>query len=167
MGKGQRPKSDVMALAWAVIDRLLEADVLAQSEQIERAEGRGRMGRIADERRDHAPRACQPQPVSLRPSGSCKGGSKLLQRACQQEIDGVAGHTVDGHRKTRYMSALQDLEAHPNGTWENDIGRETVGRAQRQYPGQSVVGKSKDDKDDQPNSRDPPGQRPASAAAIV
>ena len=52
------------------------------------------------------------------------------------------------------MSALQDLEAHPNGTWENDIGRETV-VTPNQNPGQSVVGKSKGDKDDQPNSRAP------------
>ena len=37
--EGQCPKSNVMALARAVIDRLLEADVLATSKKIERAEG--------------------------------------------------------------------------------------------------------------------------------
>jgi len=104
---------------------------------------------------DHAPRACHSQRVSLRPSCSCEGRSKLLQRAHQHEIDGITGQTVASGRVARDMPALQDFEAQANGTWQNDIGRETVGDAQRQNPGQPVVSKSKDDKDDQPNTRDP------------
>src|ERR1700716_1633895 len=55
--EAQCPKSYVVALAWAVINCLLETDVLAASEKIEGAERGGRIGGIEYERPDHGPRA--------------------------------------------------------------------------------------------------------------
>src|SRR5207344_2347509 len=85
----QGPESNVMALPWAVINCLLEADILAASEKVKRAERGGRVGRVKYECPDHAPRACQPQPVGLRPAGGCKCRVQLLKRADEHEIDGV------------------------------------------------------------------------------
>ena len=42
--EAQRPKANVVALAWAIVDGLLEPDVLPASEEIEGAERRGRLG---------------------------------------------------------------------------------------------------------------------------
>src|SRR5882672_6532161 len=53
--EAQSPESYVMALAWAVTNRLLETDVLAASVKKEGAEGGGRIGRVEDECADHAP----------------------------------------------------------------------------------------------------------------
>src|SRR6476619_4491176 len=59
----QGPKSYVMALPRAVIDRLLETDVLATSEKIERAERGCRIWQVEYECLDHAPRAGHTQPI--------------------------------------------------------------------------------------------------------
>jgi hypothetical protein len=46
MGKAQRPETDVMAFARAVVDRLLETDVLPSSKEIEGAERSGGIRRV-------------------------------------------------------------------------------------------------------------------------
>src|SRR5258708_4480463 len=62
-GHAQSPKPDVMALPRAIIDCLLEADVLAAPEKVEGAERGGRVWRVEYKGSDHAPRACQPQSI--------------------------------------------------------------------------------------------------------
>jgi hypothetical protein len=61
----QSPKSNVMARPWAIINCLLEADVLAPAEKIKRTERGGRIRRVEYECSDHMPRASQSQSVSL------------------------------------------------------------------------------------------------------
>ena len=55
--ESQGSKAHVMALARAVVDRLLETDILASSEQVECAERGRRVGRVEDESPNHAPGA--------------------------------------------------------------------------------------------------------------
>jgi hypothetical protein len=50
------------------------------------------------------------------------------------------------------MFALQDFEAHPNNARKNDIRGNSIGNGQGQNPGQSLVCKIKDNKDNQPNA---------------
>jgi hypothetical protein len=50
-----RPEAHMMALARAVVDRLLEADVLAAPEEVERAERRGGVGLVENECLAHPP----------------------------------------------------------------------------------------------------------------
>src|SRR5262245_59635125 len=60
----QSPKENVMTLPWAVINCLLEADVLTTTEKIKRAERGGGIGGVEYECPSHMPRAFQSQPVS-------------------------------------------------------------------------------------------------------
>ena len=73
--QAQRPEADVMALARAHVDRLLEADVLAAPEQKERAERRGGVGPVEHERYGHAPGAGQIERLRFRPARREKGGA--------------------------------------------------------------------------------------------
>src|SRR4029078_11536062 len=65
--EAQGPEPDVVALARAVVDRLLEPNVLGAAEQIECAERGGRIGRVEREGPDHTPGAGAAAPVGLRP----------------------------------------------------------------------------------------------------
>src|SRR6185437_1876639 len=103
-----------MALARAVVDRFLKTDILPAPEEIEGAERSRRIGRVQYEGPDHAPGTCQAEPIGLRPAGNPEGGVKLLQRARQHEIDGIAGQTIPGNRETRYAFARENFEAHAN-----------------------------------------------------
>lgn len=47
---------------------------------------------------------------------------------------------------------MKNLQAHSDHVWQNDVGRESVGKACRQDPGKSVVRGIENDKDDQPNA---------------
>jgi len=67
---------------------------------------------------------------------------------------GVAGQSVAGNREARHKLALEDLEAHANGTREDDIRPDRVSKAQSQHPGQPAVGKFEDHVDNQPNAED-------------
>src|SRR5438128_2177869 len=62
--KGHRPKPDMMALARAVADCLLEADVLATPEKIKGTERRRRIWRFECKCAGHAPRTCPSQSIS-------------------------------------------------------------------------------------------------------
>ena len=70
-------ESNVMTFARAVIDGLLEADVLAASKKIEGAERSSRIRIVEYECSDHAPGASQIQSVSDRPTRCRVGGSEL------------------------------------------------------------------------------------------
>jgi hypothetical protein len=151
------PKSNMMALARAVINCLLETDVLATSEQIKGAKRGGRIGRVEYECSDHAPRACQTQPIGLRPAGNRKGGMKLLACAYKHDIDGVTGQSVAGNCEARHAFTLQDFKAHPNGTRQDDISRDSIGEGQGQHPRQPTV-RNFEDKNDQPDTKDAQSQ---------
>jgi len=73
--QAQRPEADVMALARAHVDRLLEADVLSAPEQKERAERRGGVGPVEHEGHDHPPGAGQIERRRFRPARREKGGA--------------------------------------------------------------------------------------------
>src|SRR6185503_19518421 len=145
----QGPESDVMALPRAVIDRLLEADVLAASEKIQRAERGRRIRRVEHECPDQAPRAGEPQRVRLGPAESPEGGAKPMQRSNKRKIDRIARQSVARHRVARHEFALEDFKAEANDSREYDVGGRSIGDGDSQNPWQPVVGGFKDNKDDQ------------------
>lgn len=146
-----RPEAHVMALARTVADRLLEADVLAAAEEIERAEGRGRIGRVEHEGPDHAPCAFGAERVGARPAGGGKGRGELREVAHEREIDRIARQAVAGHRIGRHMLAVEDFEAHAHRIGQHDIGRREIGRAEREDQRQFLIREAEDDEDDQPD----------------
>src|SRR5262245_10459458 len=91
IGEAQRPESNVMAPARAVIDRLLKTKVLTTPKKIEGTERGCRIGRVQYECPDHVPGACEAEPIGLRPASNFKGSVKLLQRPRQHEINRIAG----------------------------------------------------------------------------
>jgi hypothetical protein len=105
-----------MALARAVVDRLLETNVLASSEQVERAKWGRRIGRVEDERSHHAPRARYAQPIGLRPTGGREGGAELPEGANQRQVDRISRQPVAGEGVARHVLVLENLEAHTNGS---------------------------------------------------
>ena len=149
----QSPKANVVALSRAVIDCLLEADVLAAAVKIEGAERGGGIGRIQQERPDHAPRAGHVQPVGDRPAGGRKGALQLLHRSDQHDIDGVAWQPVAGDGEPRHALALEDLKAHPDRARQDEIRRNSISERQSQNCRQPAVGQSEDE-DDQPYAKD-------------
>src|SRR5713226_9636993 len=114
MRQAQSPEANVMAFSRAAIDRLLETDVLAASEKIERAEWRCGIGGVEYECSNHAPRTSHPEPIGGLPPGDCKGGVKLSERTCKHKINRVAGQPVASNRVARHAPALKDFEAHAN-----------------------------------------------------
>jgi hypothetical protein len=74
-------------------------------------------------------------------------------RVIEQRLHGlgVLGGAFDHAER---MLALQDLEAHSNGTRQDHIGRETISDAQGKNPWQPVVRELENDKDDQPDRED-------------
>src|SRR5262249_46843540 len=112
--EAQGPEANVMALAWAVVDRFLKTDVLPAAKEIKGAEWCRRIGRVEYKGPDQAPGTCQAEPIGLRPAGKPEGGVELLQRARQHEIDRIAGQAVPGNCEARYAFARQDFEAHAN-----------------------------------------------------
>ena len=143
-----------MALPWAVINRLLESDVLAACEKVEGAKRGGAIGGIEDECAGHAPRACQTQPVRLGPARGGEGGAKLLERSNEPEIDWVTGQPVSRDGEARHQLALQHLKAHANGARQDDVGRDSIGGPESQNPRQPAVGNFENHKDDQPDTED-------------
>src|ERR1700729_380664 len=153
MGEAQSPESNVMAFTRAVIDRLLKADVLTAPKKIEGAEWCLRIGRVEYECADHAPGACQTEPIGLRPAGAFKGGFKLLPRARQHEIDRVAGQSVRGNCEARHTFAQENFKAGANDARQDDIGRYSISEGERQHRRQPAIRELKD-KNDQPNGED-------------
>src|SRR5262245_29592376 len=143
-----------MALARAVVDGLLETDVLLSPKEIEGAERSRGIRRVEQKRSYHSPRACYPQTIGCRPARRCKRVAELLMRADQGEIDGVAWQTVTGDRVSGDELAVKNLQAHPDHVWQNNIGSQPVCKAHRQDPWKSVVRSIEDDEDDQPNGSD-------------
>src|SRR5262245_17200301 len=141
-----------MALSWAAINCLLEADVLTATEKIKGAEWGGWVRRVKDECSDHSPGACQPQPISLRPAGDCESGVKLLKRADEYEIDGVTGQPVAGDRIARDTFVLEDFKAHPNNAWKDNVCRNSISGGQSQKPRQPAISKFKDHKNNKPDA---------------
>src|SRR5215471_10071520 len=124
-----------MALAWTVVDGLLEADVLAASEEIESAEGRSRVWRIEDKSPDHPPGAGKVQPVRFGPAKRSKSCAKLPERADESDVDGVTGQPVARIGITRHAIALEHLQAKTYDPRQNDISGQSIGDAQRDHPG--------------------------------
>ena len=89
----------------------------------------------------------------LRPAGKLKGSVKLLQRARQHEINGIAGQSVPGNCETRYPFALENFETHADDARQDNVGCYSTGDGQRQHSRQPAIRKSKD-KSDQPDGKD-------------
>ena len=154
MIEAQRPKSHVMALARTVADRLLKSPVLTAAEQIERTERRRRIRLVEHESFGHAQAARHAELVGNRPAALGEGCVQLRDGADQHQIDRIARKSVAGRRIARHPLALQNLQAHANGPWQDQIGGYAVGHRHRHDPGQSVVGGVEDDEDDQPDAED-------------
>ena len=153
MGEAQCPEANMVALARTVVDGLLETYVLSSSEEIERAE-RGRRIRSVEQKRSyHSPRACNPQTIGCRPACCRKRIAKLLLSAYQYEIHGITGQTVSSNRVSGNESPVENLQAHPDHVWQNDVGSQPVGKTDGQDPVKSVVRGIENDKDDQPNAK--------------
>jgi len=71
--QAERPKADVVALAWTAVDRLLEAYVLLAAKEVERAERCRRVRPIEDERQGHSPGTFEAERIGNDPAGACKG----------------------------------------------------------------------------------------------
>jgi hypothetical protein len=125
----------------------LKADVLAASVEVEGAERGGRIGRVHDERPDHAPRARKAEPVGFHPAGGSEGGPQVLQRSDQHEVDGIAGQTVAGNREAGHAFALEDLQAHADCARKDEIRRDRISDAQSQDPVQLLVDGPEDEND--------------------
>lgn len=146
-----RPEANMMALAWAVAYGLLKPDILTPTEEIERAEGRPRIGSVEHERLGHAPRAHKIQFICFLPTRPGKCGAELTERAGKCKVDRIAGEPVSGDGETRHMLAPENLQAHADRTWKNNVGGDPVCDAERQYGWCSMVHEL-EDIDDEPNA---------------
>src|SRR5438552_14532304 len=142
-----------MAFPRAIINCLLETNVLTTPEKIEGAKWRGGIRRVEHERSDHAPGACQPQSVCFRPAEDCKGRSKLLQRTHECDVDRITRESIACDCVTGHPLALDNFETQANGTRENNIRGKSICDAQSQNPGQPSVCSFKHHKDDQPDTK--------------
>ncbi|SIT53332.1 hypothetical protein BQ8794_110138 [Mesorhizobium prunaredense] len=152
MVEAESPKTDVMALARAVIDGLLEPNVLRSPKEIQSAERRGGIGRVQQKRSYHPPRTCHSQTVGRGPTRCCKGFAELLKSADEDEIYRIAGQTISGDCVPRDEFAMKNLQAHSDHVWQNNIGGQAVRKTHCQEPWKSVVRSIENDEDYQPNA---------------
>ena len=101
-----------MASAWAVVDGLLEADVLTSSEQVKRTEWRGWIRLVQHEGADHPPRTHKTQAIGLRPVRLRESTAKLSEVADEGKVYCIAGLAIAGHRVARHAFALEHPETH-------------------------------------------------------
>jgi hypothetical protein len=81
-----------------------------------------------------------------------------LEGAYEREIDGITRQSVAGNCEPRYKFALEYLQAHANGTREDNIRRNAISEAQSQSHWQPLVRKIEDHKSDQPDTDDAQSQ---------
>src|SRR6516165_4447233 len=79
-----------MALTRAVVDRFLKTNILTAPKKIESAERSCRIGRVEYECPDHAPGACQTEPIGLRPAGKLKGSVAPVRSERQARLSHLA-----------------------------------------------------------------------------
>jgi len=152
VGQAQSPETDVVALARAIVDGLLETYVLPPTKEIERAERSGGIGRIQQKRSYHSPRACHPQTISRGPARGCKRIAELLKRANEDEIYRVAGQTIAGDGVAGYKSTMKNLYAHSDHVWQNNIGGKAVCKTHREDPWKPMIRSVENDEDYQPHA---------------
>ena len=81
----------------------------------------------------------------------------MIKRADKREIDGVARKSISGDGKTWHVVTLEDFKSHPDCARKDDIGRDAVSYAERQYWRCPVIDEFKD-VHDQPNAERAEGE---------
>ena len=137
--RAQRPEADVVPLARAVVDRLLETDVLAASEEEERAErGRG-VGDVPDEGPRHAPGTLEAERIGPEPSRGRERMTQLFARSNEDQVHGISGKAIAGDGITGHMLALEELVAETHNPGKDDVRRDAVGRRHGEHEGHALI----------------------------
>jgi hypothetical protein len=152
MGETKGPETDVMALAGAIVDGLLESYVLPSSKEIEGAERCGGIGRVHQESAYHSQRACDPQMVGRGPARRCKGLAELLKIADEGEIYRIAGQAIGRDRVSGDQPPMKNLQGQSDRVRKNDVSSQRICEAHRNEPWKPVVRSIENDEDDEPNA---------------
>lgn len=103
------------------------------------------------------PRTGEIQSIRFDPSRLGKGGTELIKRAHKSEIDWITRKSIPGNGKTRHVVTLEDFKPHSDCARKDDIGRDAVSHAERQYWRCPMVDEF-EDVHDQPNAESAEGE---------